>query len=192
MGSVRRRNSLLPRSRRESEMTLVSQDGLTFWIDRWEASRPDASADSIGLSVDRACSKPQVLPWANVTLFEANQACFARGKRLCTDREWSISCGQVYPYGGAYDDNACLTERAEASVTGSAPLCVSPTGVYDMSGNVAEWTVCDQPQDCQIVHPQLGGSFADQVIDLWRCDFRGNAVPTISTSTAGFRCCADP
>ena len=179
---------------RESEMVFVDSGGSpSFWIDRWEASRPDASANSIGLNVDRACSKAGVLPWANITFLEASQACIARGKRLCTDREWGVACGQsAYPYGESYDLNACNTDHGTAVPTGTANLCMSVWGAMDLSGNLAEWTSCAQAQDCQIVHPQLGGSFADRVIDLHRCDFRGNAVPTIATSTAGFRCCTDP
>ncbi len=177
---------------RESEMVLVSQGGLNYWIDRWEASRPDATENSIGLDVSRSCSKPQVKPWANVTLLEAEEACSARGKRLCTDREWTTACGEIYPYGSFYNPTACVTEEAEMRETGSSALCESAIGTFDMSGNLAEWALCEQAQDCQIVHPQLGGSYADRVVDIWRCDFRGNAVPTISTATAGFRCCADP
>ena len=177
---------------RESEMVAVILNGRIFWMDRWEASRPDASAESQGLDVSRACSKAGVLPWANLTLNEAHSACEARGKRLCTDSEWQFACGEVYPYGDQYNAQACVSESASAAVTGSLASCESQSGIFDLSGNLAEWTSCERNQDCQIVNPQLGGSYADRIIDLWRCDFRGNAVPTIATATAGFRCCVDP
>ena len=174
------------------EMVLINTDLSQVWIDRWEASRPDATQDRIGINVSRACSKPQVLPWNNITLDEARQACFARGKRLCTDREWSSACGGIFPYGNQFDDQACSTDRDAPQLTGGEPLCQTIDGVFDLSGNLAEWTECAQPTDCQIVSPQLGGSYADRVTELWRCDFRGNAVPTIATATGGFRCCLDP
>ena len=177
---------------RESEMVLLSLNGQAFWMDRWEASRPDASANSQGLDVSRACSKAGVLPWANITLNEAQSACEARGKRLCTDAEWQSACGAIYPYGNTYNAQACVTEASTASTTGSLATCESQNGLFDLSGNLAEWTICERNQDCQIVNPQLGGSFADRIIDILRCDFRGNAVPTIATATAGFRCCVDP
>jgi formylglycine-generating enzyme required for sulfatase activity len=161
------------------------------WMDRWEASRPDATADQVGLNVEHACSKPGVLPWNNLTLDEARQACLARGKRLCTDREWFSACDGVFPYGATYNPDACSTERDAPQLTGSEALCQTSGGVFDLSGNLAEWTECAQATDCQIVSPQLGGSYADRVVELWRCDFRGNAVPTVATSTGGFRCCAD-
>gem|GEM_PF-4606248 len=41
------------------------------------------------------------------------------------------------------------------------------------------------------MQPALGGSFADQVSDALRCDFRGNAVASSVSSAVGFRCCAD-
>ena len=177
---------------RESEMAAINLNGRVFWMDRWEASRPDASAVSQGLDVSRACSRAGVLPWANLTLNEAQTACEARGKRLCTDGEWQAACGAAYPYGNSYDAQACVTESAMAATTGSFASCESQSGIFDLSGNLAEWTSCERNQDCQIVNPQLGGSYADRIIDIWRCDFRGNAVPTIATATAGFRCCVDP
>jgi Notch 1 len=176
----------------ESEMTFIDQNGDRFWIDKWEASRPDASPVSRGLNVSWACSKANVLPWANLSLTEAQVACEARGKRLCSDEEWQLACGAIYPYGNSYDPSACVTDAQFAEPTGSRAQCESNVGVFDMSGNLAEWTTCARSQDCQIVSPQLGGSYADRISDIWRCDFRGNAVPNISTATAGFRCCADP
>lgn len=178
---------------REVEMTLISlPNGDQVWMDRWEASRPDATAQSEGFDTRHACSKPLVLPWGNVTLDAARQACTARGKRLCTDQEWIAACGSAYPYGDAYDPAACVTESTQPEPTGQAQQCLSSSGIFDLSGNLAEWTECANPIDCQIVSPQLGGSYSDRVIDQWRCDFRGNAVPVIATSIGGFRCCSDP
>ena len=176
----------------EAEMALVNTSEGLVWIDRWEASRPDATADRVGINVGRACSKPQVLPWNNITLDEARQACAVSGKRLCTDLEWSAACGEAFPYGGTFNEQACSTDRDAPQLTGGEPLCQSEDGVFDLSGNLAEWTECARATDCQIVSPQLGGSYADQVNELWRCDFRGNAVPTVATATGGFRCCLDP
>jgi hypothetical protein len=177
---------------RPLEMAQVSVDGQTVWVDLWEASRPDATATELGLITTHACSRPEVRPWANLTLNQARSACSARGKRLCTEREWRAACGaSAFPYGNSYQEASCVSREAGASPTGSLASCVSSFGGADLSGNVAEWAECTRAVDCQLVQPALGGSFADQVADALRCDFRGNAVPTSTSSAVGFRCCAD-
>jgi cysteine-rich repeat protein len=87
-----------------------------FCMDRYEASRPDATATSMGVSVAAAMSQPGVLPWwepdvsgAEVQVFA--QACEASNKRLCEADEWSWSCGGVagntYVFGMAFDEEVC-------------------------------------------------------------------------------------
>jgi len=178
---------------RAAEMAQVTlAGGRQVWVDRWEASRPDATAAALGLITTHACSRPNVRPWANLTLAQARAACAARGKRLCVDAEWRAACGaQAYPYGAVYNQATCVSRVAGASPTASKAGCASPSGAVDMSGNVAEWAECTRAVDCQIVQPALGGSFADQVSDALRCDFRGNAVASSVSSAVGFRCCAD-
>jgi len=177
---------------RALEMAQVSVDGALIWVDLWEASRPDATADQLGLITSHACSKPGVRPWANLNLDQARDACASRGKRLCTEREWRAACGSLaYPYGPSYQEASCVSRVGAAAATGSLASCQSAAGGYDFSGNVAEWAECSRAVDCQLVQPALGGSFADQVADALRCDFRGNAVAASSSSAVGFRCCAD-
>ncbi|MEZ4432475.1 MAG: MopE-related protein [bacterium] len=174
---------------RGDEMVPVDVAGRRVWVDRYEASRPDATADRPGLNTDRACSRPGVLPWANVSYDEAAAACQARGKRLCSDGEWGTACGAVYPYGNNYNAQSCNTGRPAATPTGSIAACRSPSGALDMSGNVAEWARCDNAVDCRVVRPLLGGSFGDRAEVIWRCDFRSNGAPQLVTGTIGFRCC---
>ena len=82
-----------------------------FFIDAYEASRPDATVDSAGGAEHRACSTPGVLPWASLSWDEAEAACTAAGKRLCTEAEWELACagtgGDTYPYGSTYDPDGC-------------------------------------------------------------------------------------
>ncbi len=87
-----------------------------FCIDRWEASRPDATAETQGALVGRAESRPGVIPWH---VFAMNQdalrtftaACQAAGKRLCTPAEWSAVCTGPTPtryfFGDVWDREAC-------------------------------------------------------------------------------------
>jgi formylglycine-generating enzyme required for sulfatase activity len=100
---------------------------------------------------------------------EASGLCAAQGKRLCTEIEWTFACegdeALPYPYGYTRDDDACVVDRTwrqffgafqrgnpereaileldylwQGLPSGSKPKCKSPFGVYDMTGNIDEWT----------------------------------------------------
>lgn len=105
-----------------------------------------------------------------VSWHEANALCQGQKKRLCTENEWTFACegeeAQPYPYGYVRDADACLVDKRwrqwdgawvsqgrgsdaakleldrlwQAVPSGSRPRCKSPFGVYDMTGNIDEWT----------------------------------------------------
>lgn len=103
--------------------------------DDYPASFPD-SGDFSGLPL-YACSKPGVRPSAYLTWFQAQQACVASGKRLCTLAEWQTAAA------GTPDDPAtCHIDpfTGNPSKLDAASECASAWGVLDMVGNVAEWT----------------------------------------------------
>ena len=83
-----------------------------FCIDRWEASREDATESSAGVS-EIPTSRPGARPWFSSSLdtATAREACARAGKRLCRSDEWFNTCGgpagAVYSYGDAYDPVAC-------------------------------------------------------------------------------------
>ncbi|MBN1334862.1 MAG: SUMF1/EgtB/PvdO family nonheme iron enzyme [Deltaproteobacteria bacterium] len=188
----------------------------TVCMDRWEASRPDATASSFGTDTSRATSRQGVLPWMVADATLAVAACNAAGKRLCTTAEWIPACqgpdASVYPYGDTYEaetcngiDTQCDCEGGRKTchcedgeryaycwrdcggvfrlrTTGGSPGCVNEYGVYDISGNLWEYTMDGST-------PVLkGGAYncADSV-ENQRCDF----VPDWNPSARGFRCCAD-
>jgi len=85
-------------------------------IDRYEASRSDASETEQGEKTDKAYSKKGVLPWMvnpmnDTHLAEFKAACEAVGKRLCLDDEWVTSCKgpdeTKYSWGGSWDREIC-------------------------------------------------------------------------------------
>lgn len=79
------------------------------------------------------------LPWTNITREQAREQCARRGARLPTNAEW-------YQFAlGVHDGTTsiCNTESGEISKTGAYQQCVSPLGVYDLIGNVWEWTSDD-------------------------------------------------
>ncbi len=82
-----------------------------FCIDIYEASRPDATGQSQGSDGSKATSRAGVIPWRVVDNAEAQAACQAAGKTLCTESQWFLACrgpeGTVYGYGDPYDPVIC-------------------------------------------------------------------------------------
>jgi hypothetical protein len=189
------------------DMVHVQHSGLDFWIYRYEASRPDASASSAGSSDARPCSRDGVLPWANLTHDAAAAACAQVGKRLCTAAEWAAACagatGYRYPYGDTYQADTCngvdhdgVPGGADDDVllpAGDRAQCLSEDGVADLSGNLREWT---DPQTGTTsggdpVYGVRGGEYQTPAPGL-ACDFTtAQAVGTVVLPTVGFRCCSD-
>ncbi len=199
-------------ARVRDDMVHIQRDGLDFWIYRYEASRPDATAADPGSMNFRSCSKPNVLPWAGVTFEEAEAACRAVGKRLCTAQEWMAACagpsGNAYPYGNDYDPDACNGEDLDGVPggqdddvllpTGDPGLlgsCVSEEGIHDLSGNLREWTD-DQRGDTgepdhEPIYVVRGGGYTT-VGPALQCSFDLSLeVGGVVLPTVGFRCCSD-
>lgn len=128
-----------------------------YCIDRYEASRGEDGA---------AVSRPGDQPWTNITMHEAKEACKAVGKRLCKDYEWMSACnlgGERYGLTEEEDNEtySCNTQDKCPDPTcddpyrcmgrncpgGTNPECRSAEGVYDMVGNVLEWTDAVVPDD---------------------------------------------
>ncbi|MBN1772516.1 MAG: SUMF1/EgtB/PvdO family nonheme iron enzyme [Deltaproteobacteria bacterium] len=127
-------------------------------IDRYEASRPDATESSPGVDESRATSRVGVIPWfrnpfdaAGFAAFEA--ACVAAGKHLCRPEEWQAACqgpaGLPFVYGDTFDretcncvdtfcDDYCVERGIPAAECDTAADCgyryycfrVVPTGVF--------------------------------------------------------------
>lgn len=134
-------------------------------------------------------------PKVSVTWEEARSLCEQAGKRLCSEEEWEKACkgpgNARFPYGNAYDADACNTETAQGqdrtlAASGSFPRCRSAYGVVDIAGNVAEWT-STRFDASDFTHK--GGAF-DRQDSTSRCSARKNAVPTDRSTSVGFRCCA--
>jgi parallel beta-helix repeat protein len=111
----------------------------------------------------KATSQPNVVPWVSVSANSARTACSNAGKYLCSSPEWLGAAdikGKYYnlptdlasaPYycntnyacpAGSYNGtgNGMIGAGGSACRTGNKTNCVSSNGVYDMTGNVWEWT----------------------------------------------------
>lgn len=149
--------------------------------------------------------------------------CAERGKRLCREAEWNRACmgkrGYDFPYGAKWERGVCNDDKtwkpprwsairshpSEASETEAARLdqsepagaregCVSPDGVYDLTGNAAEWVLRTEDNDTNHDHVVKGCYWA-------RC-FRPPHTPSCDyvnwmhqgaerSYEMGFRCCKD-
>ncbi|HOW50926.1 MAG TPA: SUMF1/EgtB/PvdO family nonheme iron enzyme [bacterium] len=85
-------------------------------VDRYEASRGDATATEQGSDGAQAYSVPGVLPWMvnpmnDTALATFKAACAAAGKHLCGAGEWTAACEgpeqRVYHFGNTYDRETC-------------------------------------------------------------------------------------
>jgi len=197
-------------------MVHIVSGSFNFWIQQYEASRPDATGGNEGSITDHACANPGVLPWNLVTWNDADAACRGSGKRLCTEAEWQAACGgtggsaTTYPYGNTYQPNTCNGNDYDPDCSGSDDDILLPTGtpmgcpnkpsssncfkdlgngkVYDMSANLREWTSTVPAAGLKRIR---GGAF-DNVGAALTCQFNFWAeTPDSDYFNLGFRCCAD-
>ena len=128
------------------------------------------------------------LPTVNVGWAGAQELCQKQSKRLCTEVEWEKACrgsnGLRWPYGNTFSDGICnsASEAGAAralAAAGKFSRCISPHAVFDMSGNVAEWTE---------ERVAKGGSFSSSDVGA-RCAARNPRAS--ANAETGFRCCAN-
>jgi hypothetical protein len=199
----------------------VSAGGV--WMFRYEASRPNAAScdpgsekyDTGGALLSKACSKPGVQPWTDVSWTDARAACqnLGAGWDLCTAAAWQLACqtssGYTFPYGNAYQPGTCNgndydtecpcgppcdntgdPDNDEILDTGSLSGCYSDWGgsnrVNDMSGNVKEWTSTWVTGG----YYQIRGGSSNVPEPGLTCQFDFTlASPTFTFFNLGFRCC---
>lgn len=129
-----------------------------------------------------------------------------RDKRLPTQEEWMIAAGwdekatvrRKYPWGNTFDPRLCncratpnrLPEHSETTPVSLYPKGRSPSGCYDMVGNVLEWCA-DEAGRMRVLK---GGSWKQRLFEAAEevkvaRDYR---LPTYQReSDVGFRCCKD-
>jgi hypothetical protein len=87
-----------------------------FCIDRYEASRVDATSTSGGSDESMAVSKKGVIPWyvnpmTENALAAFENGCINAGKRMCEREEWFASCtgseASTYVFGNTFSPEIC-------------------------------------------------------------------------------------
>ena len=135
-------------------------------------------------------------PSTAVSHDEASARCILRGKRLCTEQEWEKACkgpgGFRYPYGNTWSPSRCNTRNTDGQdrdVAGSGTFrtCRSGYNVYDMGGNVAEWT--STAEGASFI---VKGGASNRPGHASRCSSRIAHPSGSKGAHIGFRCCALP
>jgi formylglycine-generating enzyme required for sulfatase activity len=165
----------------------------TFCMDRYEASRADATANNAGTDGSSAHSVAGVRPWQVLDNATAQAACEQVDKRLCSANEWQFACEgsnkTVYVYGNEYEPQTCNgidafgRDSFHLAPTGDFADCQNEWGVFDLNGNLWEHTADGSDQTVRGGAYNCGDSAA-----LHRCSYVPGWVP----SARGFRCCLTP
>jgi len=151
-----------------------------------------------------------------VTYTEAAGLCKQAGKRLCSEVEWTFACegeeALPYPYGYDRSAESCVADRPwrqfsegamsprdgqqarveldrlwQGSPSGAHAACRSQFGVYDLTGNVDEWTRSVRSSGYVSV---LKGGYWGPVRARCRPSTRAHNEHFVAYQQ-GFRCCAD-
>jgi len=150
-------------------------------------------------------------PVVGVTWKEAQAFCQWKGKRLPTEAQWEKAARGKrpvkYPWGNEEPDKNRLNFNSYVGKTtpvGSYPTGKSDYGVFDLSGNVAEWvqdwhfpeyylfSPKENPPGPEKGHYKIirGGNWQNNAEDV-RLTYRNATVPKARSKTIGFRCVAN-
>lgn len=155
-----------------------------FCIDKHEVTQKEFEA-VVGANPSKFIGKNH--PVDSVTWYEAKEYCQSTGKRLPTEWEW---------------EKAAKSERMTKFFWGSKPDAAfawydgknghhpvgqkqpNKFGLYDMAGNVWEWTESDYKTNDKVLR---GGSWIDSA-ERMRVAYRHGIDPTGRSSGVGIRC----
>jgi formylglycine-generating enzyme required for sulfatase activity len=187
-------------------MILIPAGEFIMGSDPADADRLDNEAANKKVMVKEFCidkyeypNRAGATPFRKAEWFAGKDECQNQGKRLCTEAEWEKACkgtnGFKYPYGNQFDPQKCNVARQEGDKlikgrvdrAGTHKDCVTGYGVYDMSGNVWEWTADYYDPDAR-TFVLRGGSYGSSPRAA-RCSMRREGMPFIRRKDIGFRCC---
>ena len=164
-------------------------------IDRYEASIERRGTE------ERARSEKGVLPATKTSFQQADKACAASGKRMCELKEWATACqgkeGRNFPYGNEFKPLACNCAdnyedplKSRAMEAGAKAECRTPEGVYDLSGNLWEWTGEKDPTGTLRLLQGGGFSNKEEYLGCNSEEARHAFQPVDQAYEGnGFRCC---
>ena len=197
-----------------------------FLIDRTEVTVADYRACEAAqickpARINKGEEADARLPVTFVSWEEANTFCRWSGKRLPTETEWEKAArgsgGRRFPWGNEFEcrrgnfgnfamDGRCAEEGAPGKpvAVGSYSLGATPEGVFDMAGNVWEWTAdayradayrnvktqkkaANSPETLRV----LRGGGCCSMLSLPRASDRWALPQSYRDGDIGFRCAKD-
>ena len=136
-------------------------------------------------------NQPDATPKDMVSQEEAARICKNEGKHLCTIEEWQAACrgkdGFKFSYGNGYKQSKCNTNTKAAKRSGRKTQCRSWYGMYDMNGNLWEWTASTSKQhtDKFLVAGGAWNTNNESSCSVSKFSF----YPPNQYPSVGFRCC---
>ncbi len=145
------------------------------------------------------------LPVVHIDWCDAKAYCEFVGKHLCKGdfdmaanpviSEWENACSEggkrLYPYGGiSYQAQKCNDESYQdpdlMAEVGTMTSCEGGfAGIFDMAGNVHEWTDECKDGNCLV----RGGSYTDAGNTFGACNTINHSPRELTNHNIGFRCC---
>ena len=172
----------------------------------WEEAKYDMASDNVcgknafpvPVGAKTVCvdayeypNQPDATPKDMVSQEEAARICKNEGKHLCSIEEWQAACrgkdGFKYSYGNGYRQNKCNTNTKSAKRSGRKTQCRSWYGMYDMNGNLWEWTSSTSKQ-----HPDkflVAGGAWNTNNESSCSESKFSFYPQNQYPSVGFRCC---
>jgi len=182
-----------------------------FYIDIYEITNQQYSLFNFEHTSNSA-SNCNLCPVTEVTWQEADSYCKWAGKRLPSEAEWEKAARgskrRKWPWGNSPQNDRAnvlggldlFSQKMGPKPVGSFPKGASPFGVFDMAGNVWEWTSSfylpyNNMSSADIRYKKRyktlrGGSWKN-VIDKASATFRHPVSPDTSLPNVGFRCAKD-